>query len=330
VVAVGVAAIALFAPGSAPAQSAFPVKAADDGGVIDLPQFNVSGYVDFGPSPPNYARGYDACTYTEAYSTLILNYQQYNVAGCVPIQTPWIALHGWQTRGWAVYCPDSAPNSWISSLGGALQQWSGTSSVEEMNEIQSENTFGPKPPAKSDYYTTNWGISTHHWLYVVGCSPEKWENVGDGGAYCCGQGTSGAPHFSSGAAGSSAAQAAAGGALMLKGPARRETPYGSGYYSLTREFDLSPHTSHTYSVKCRRGYRLRFARHGIGWFMGREPGKRDGNVRDRRHRFGKRGFKVTTTTDRNVKPGKVRLQLEIGCGRPGVSGPTGHPPAPFG
>jgi hypothetical protein len=280
--------------------------------------------VDYGPSPPNYAYGFDACTYTKAYDNATLSYQQYDVAGCVPVQTPWISLRGWQTRGWAVYCPASAPNSWISSLGGALQEWTGSSIVAEMNEVQSENTFGPHPPAKSDYYTTNWGTSIHHWLYVVGCSPQPWKNVGDGGQYCCGEGTSGAPNFAGGAA------APASRALMLKGPARRETSVAPGFYSETREFDLVPQARRTYRVKCRRGYQLRFARHGIGWFMRREPGRHDGTVHDRRHRFGKRGFKVTTSTDRYVRRGTVRLQLDFGCGRPGVVGPAPHPPGPFG
>jgi hypothetical protein len=322
-----VLAVALIAPGSAIAQSAFPLKSVGDPGVVPANEVNPSNWVSAGPGGNNYVRNFDACTYIAPFNNFQSNYQQYNVGNCAPIQTPWIRLRAWETKGWAIYCPDSAPNSWVPSDGGALSQWTSAYSVENMNELGG-NTSGPSPPAKNDYYTTNWSVHHQYWLYLVGCSPQAWENVGDGGAYCCGQGTSAIPTFSSGSAASAAPRAVT--ATLRKGPARRRTPIGTGYYSLTREVDLEPDSKRTYRLKCQRGFRLRRARETVGWFTKRKPFRKlFGDVKETQKRLGERGYQVTVTTDDRVKEGKARLQLDIGCARPGAPDPPLRPTGPF-
>jgi hypothetical protein len=305
----------LVLPAVAAAQSAYPLKSPGDSGQIPANDFSMSDETD-----GYWVRGYDACVYTKPYDQFTLTFQQYNVAGCVAVQTPWIKLSAWKTQGWAIYCPPSAPNSWVDSLGGALQQWSTTESVENMNESPGGNSFGPSPPAKSDYYTTNWSFHRQYWLYVVGCSPTEWENPGDGGNYCCGQGPSGAPVF-----GSAAVAGRPRAARFARGPARRRTAVKPGYYTETREFELRPSTRRTYRASCASGHRLRFTRWGVGWYTRRPPGARDGDVRERAREIRRRAFELTVRTDRRVKRRQVRLQLHVGCGRPGVDPPRRSP-----
>lgn len=297
--------------------SAFPLKAPGDSGVVDLSDFSPQG-----PDGPDWVRGYDACTYTKPYDNFTLEFPQYQVAGCVPVQSPWLELpHFMAISSWVVYCPASAPNSWVDSLGGALQQWSTDQSVAPMSEgPPGTNSFGPSPPAQSDYSTISGSASPKWWLYLVGCSPIPWESVGDGGVYCCGRGTSAIPLFRPPPLAAARSDQNVPRVRVAKGPPRLVHRTSRDHYSVTREFDLRADTTRTYTASCAAGYRMHATHSGIGWYTRRPPTAADGEASRTERREGGR-YEVTVATTDGIRRGSVRLQMHIACSRRGDLGP---------
>jgi len=308
----------LVAPAVAQANpSAFPLKAAGDSGQVALPDFDPEGF-----DGPDWVRGFDACTYTQPYDNFTLVFQQYQVAGCVPIQTPWVEVPPIGIVSWTLYCPASAPNSWVDSLGGTLQQWTTSQYVSGLTEGPGQfNTTGPSPPAVSDYSSINGTSSDQWWLYLVACSPQVWNDVGDGGTYCCGQGVSAIPFFRPPPTASETRRRAQ--ALrprLVKGPARRRHRTSPNHYTETREVDLRPGTTRTYYTSCDAGYALAGAHSAVGWYTRRPPRAADGHVESEDRIEGRR-YAVTTTASANVRPGAARVQTRIACSRHGDPGP---------
>jgi len=101
---------------------------------------------------------------------------------------------------------------------------------------------------------------------------------------------------------------------QAKGPPRHVrwvTPYR---YEMTHEHDLRPGRRATYRIRCKPGFRAEHERYGIGWYTASAPDARDGTVRDRR-RDVRRGYAVTVDASDGVRPGQVRLQMQLHCER---------------
>lgn len=306
-------------PGAASAISAYPFKGDGDTGVVSPADFlNAMS----GGNP----EGWDACVISDPYNDTVLALQQYPVADCVPIQTPWIQLKALGTRGWAIYCPRSAPNSWIDSSGGGLQAWSDTNSSWAMQEIQADNSYGPNPVAKSDYYMTNWSFKEVHFGFLVGCSPQAWTGAGMPD-YCCGAGVSARPSWSTapGSARGAGAAVTPVTAKAVRGPKRRRIVHSPTRYSETREVNLAPRSKRTHVMRCKRGF-LPYHQHwGVGWYTKRTPRpKTDGKVGEFARGI-KRGFRVTAKANKRVKRGSARLQASLSCHRKGTPVPNPGP-----
>ena len=93
-------------------------------------------------------------------------------ADCTTVSTPWIHLSALKTAGWALYCPSSKPSNLTTRTGGdyAYTNYKKSSSwVEHPLIWLAGNTTGPTPPGESDYFTTNWALSSHCWSYAISC-----------------------------------------------------------------------------------------------------------------------------------------------------------------
>jgi hypothetical protein len=308
-----VAAVSLALTSVASAISAYPVKKASDSGVVTQDDyFNASiGSPDF----------WDACVIAQPYNDFSMTFQQYTITGCTPVASPFIQLKALGTRGWAVYCPQSAPNTWIESAGGGLQGYSDTNGSWAIQEIQEDNSYGPSPPAKSDYFMTNWTFHEVHFGFVVGCSPQVWETDTGLPPYCCGQGPSAGQPFPTSAAGKLTTH-------FARGPRDRRTTLPGHRYTESREVNLGPHATKTLTMQCDHGLVPYFHQWGVGWYTHHVPTKKDGHVQELPAKI-KRGFKITAKANGRVKPRAARLQAVISCHRPGRPAPrarSGVPP----
>ena len=288
----------LLAPAAASADpSAWPYKQPGDSGRFDYNDFDFGGEA-FGKQ----VDGFDACTFTDPYDINVDTYQQYQVNGCVPVATPWIKLKALQTKGWKVYCPRSAPYNWAagtSGLGGAEQFWRTSRSVH-LGDVFSEHYH----PGTSDHESFNGSLRTHHWLFVIGCSPAayKSQNV----PYSNGAGPSGKP---AGCCGSSSRR----GVAKSRGPSLRRDLRATSYED-TREWRLNRSARRTYFAKCAPGYRVRLRKWAVGWYTAGPPRRRDGRSAESARRL-RRGIAVTVRTHRLRRPGLARLQIRVGCQR---------------
>jgi hypothetical protein len=296
--------LALTASASAD-PSAWPFKQAGDSGRITYNQWDYEGDA-YGKD----IEGYDACVYTDPFDINVDNYPQYNVTGCTPVATPWVKVKPFHTSGWKIYCPGGAAYNWAAdgALGGAEQFWR-TSGDLHFNGFWTEHYH----PGTADHAAFNASLHTHHYLFVIGCSPQAYDTQHE--PYSNGQGPTGKPEgcCDSGAAATRAGAAATGGARMRKGPRLRRDRRARSYDE-TREWPLRRRGRRTYVTRCARGYRASKPHWAVGWFTRQPPRRRRDGRTAERIRPVKRGFAVTVRS-RGLRKGAVRLQTNLTCRR---------------
>lgn len=101
---------------------------------------------------------------------------------------------------------------------------------------------------------------------------------------------------------------------QVKGPPQHVRWVSPYRYEMTQEHDLRPGARATFRIRCKPGFRAERKRYGIGWYTASAPDARDGTVRDRQ-RHVRRGYAVTVEASDGVRPGQVRLQMQLHCER---------------
>lgn len=296
------------------AESAFPLKSSGDSGVI--PYFSSSPSIPCG-NGGLCVSGWDACTYSQLEGNFSSSLQQYTVPGCTPVQTPWIHFKGGTTSGWAVYCPASAPYSWVNgypgSQGQTFQWWTDSNYVGSFSEPPGTNTSGPNPPAKIDFSVHDWSLYSHNWLFIAACSTvsnNDFATIDNQPPYSHGVGPSARPHGLPGVSGLL-------GAVQRppRGPALRITKNGPRSYVITRQINLRRNRRVTYRVSCRAGYRKVTQRWAIGWYTNGPPKARNGKATVTRRSAGKRTYSLSVRTNNRVRPMTAQLQMIVACKR---------------
>lgn len=82
------------------------------------------------------------------------------VPDCVRVSSPQIKVTAWQTTGWALYCPQSAPFYW---------NWTWAADKPSSGLSVGENFF-VEGPSKGDWTITNWSLATRDVTITMGCS----------------------------------------------------------------------------------------------------------------------------------------------------------------
>jgi hypothetical protein len=304
-----VIAIVIAVAGATPASadpSAWPYKQAGDSGVLTYDEndtFTAKAIqTDQFPDAPWWVQGFDACVWQNAINNADTSYPQYQVAGCVPVATPWIWIPALRGSGWKIYCPGSAPYNYAALPIGAIQFWFGDSSVAATFDFRENYN-----PGWSDHSAVNYDDHGHHWKFIIGCSPT--DQGSSNTPYSNGVGPSGKPSpccgvFSAGATASRSSLP-----VRLTRPRVDRLPGG---YERVQEFDLPRNGRRTYTVGCRPGERLTRRRWAIGWFTARRPKRADGRADGAPVRTTRNRFAVRVIT-RNARRGAARLQTTIRC-----------------
>ena len=310
--------------------SAWPYKRPSDTGILTVEQWQSDAFNQkFGKYQT--VGGVDPCVYWDAAFSSDMPppaAQQYNVPGCAPVASPWIKLSPWKTRGWALYCPSSAPYNWnaegpqnkddTGKLDSPTRQaqYIKTSSFVDVVSFGVQEWTGPKPVGLAEYYATNWAFKHHTWRYGISCSPEPFTGIPQGGKYSRGEGPSGSllrgSAIAQGDSDAAGAVTAATPIIGRRGPTRDIRRVDAANVQKTIEVDLVPQQVRRYQATCPKGQAPSFAHYGVGWFTGQRPSVADMTKVKDTQRSITRGTEVRIET-KSIPRRTVRLQIHLGC-----------------
>lgn len=140
-----------------------------------LTRINWRNWVGSGPALVLLVLGVMLCSIVAAYADSSCEVGGNQVPQCQTVSSPAISLSGWQTKGWALYCPQSASYYW----SGWDADRDGCSAISVIENPWVEGI------SKADFTMTNWCVTTHTVTLTIGCSPVNPSGSCTGGGGAC-------------------------------------------------------------------------------------------------------------------------------------------------
>jgi hypothetical protein len=237
--------------------------------------------------------------------------------------SPWIKNTPWQTRNWDLYCPKRAP--WSYDYAYLSDQFILESKFQTISNWGPSERSGPSPVGRTNYYSTNFALKSHHWAWSAACSATEpwldWSKL-DPVASWRYSGATGGPSASKLAPTAASQSRAAGGAqaahavAATRGPRLRNERVDARTIHRTFEVDLVPRAAKRYRLGCPGGYTPERPRHGVGWFTAKPPRPAlAARVTDEAVPMARgRGIEVRVTT-RGIPRKAARLQVSVDCAK---------------